>query len=98
VRAQRATSLKGFGQVDVHNEAPFVLGHAGGGGSRQLHDRLADGVTHAGDQGVQMAEPLQHLLRYPVHVSRLSSVAGESQGVPAQGPHLLGHAVDASGG
>src|SRR5262249_27605279 len=33
-----------------------------------------------------------------VEVRRLGGVASEGQGVPAQGLHLLGHAVDAGGG
>src|SRR5206468_2004428 len=44
VGTQGTAPLKGFGQVDVYNEAPFVLGHTWGGGPRQLHDRFADGV------------------------------------------------------
>ena len=45
-----------------------------------------------------MAEPLQHLLRHPVHVGCPGGIAGEGQGVPAQGPYLLGHFVDSGGG
>ena len=64
----------------------------------ELDHRLADGVADAGDQGVQVAELGQGLLRDAVHVSGQGSVAGQGQGRAAQGAHLLGNRIYAGFG
>ena len=95
--AERAAALERLGQVKVDDAMPVFLRHSGWASVGQRGHRRLNGVAHAVDQHVQMAELGQHLLCQQVHVCGLGGVAVEGQALPAHRPDFLGYGVGPDG-